>query len=160
MNDINGLDLQDIISNSINEVFETMLSMKVEVSNDDSPIVEGKSRIVGSVSFAGTAMGNINIHVGDSFARLMTAAILGMELEEIEGEEEVKDVVGELSNMIGGALKSRLCDSGFPCELSIPSVVSGEKFNVESMGWARQARFAFRHEQHTAFAEVFMNASK
>ena len=100
-------------------------------------------------------MGNIHIH-SDKFARLMTGAMLGMELEEIEGEEEVHDMIGEFSNMVGGDLKSRFSDFGFPCELSTPSITSGKDFKIESLDWTRRERFSFRHQQHVGLVEVFM----
>jgi len=67
----------------------------------------------------------------------------GMDEDEIEGDEEVHDVVGELSNMIGGDLKSRLCDAGLTCELSIPTITSGKEFQVQPKGWTRHERFVF-----------------
>ena len=75
-------------------------------------------------------MGSINLHVNGDFAKLITAAMLDMEEDEIEGDEEVHDVVGELSNMIGGDLKSRLCDVGLTCELSIPTITSGRELEL------------------------------
>ncbi|MBW1728944.1 MAG: chemotaxis protein CheX [Deltaproteobacteria bacterium] len=146
MNEINTVDLKGFVGNAVNEVFDTMLSMEVEFSDADSQTTVDGNRIVGSVSFAGELMGSVCIQVPDVFARLMTAAMLGMELEEIEGEEEVNDVIGEVSNMIGGDLKSRFCDSGLPCELSIPSITSGSDFKVESRNY----------QQHFAVVEVFI----
>jgi CheY-specific phosphatase CheX len=158
MNEINALDLKGFVTNAINEVFDTMLSMDVEIFDPDSKLIVDSKRIVGSVGFAGEVMGSIAIQVSDDFARLMTAAMLGMELEEIEGEEDVHDVIGEMSNMIGGDLKSRLCDAGFPCSLSIPSITSGTDFKIESMDGERHKCFAFKHEQHTAIVEVVIKS--
>ena len=93
-------------------------------------------------------MGNIHIHISDAFARLVTGAMLGMELEEIKGEQEVHDVIAEFSNMVGGDLKSRFSDFGFPCELSIPAITSGKDFTIESLDWTRHERFSFRHQPY------------
>jgi chemotaxis protein CheX len=156
MNEITKLDLKSSVGNAINEVFETMLSMEVEISDahSQSPI-EG-NRIVGSVSFAGELVGSVCIHVPNVLARMMTAAILSMQVDEIQGQEEVNDVIGEVSNMIGGGLKSRFCDSGLNCELSIPSITSGTDFKIESRDWARHESFVFCHNQHFGFLEVFI----
>lgn len=155
MNEINTVDLKSYVGNAVNEVFDTMLSMEVEFSDAYAQKTLEGNRIVGSVSFAGELMGSICIHVPSVFAHLMTAAMLGMELDEIQSEE-VNDVIGEVSNMIGGGLKSRFCDSGFDCVLSIPSITSGTDFNIESRDWARHESFAFRHQQHFGFLEVFI----
>jgi CheY-specific phosphatase CheX len=156
MAEIETLDLKTFVIDAIKKVFDTMLFLEIEISGTDSEVSLDNDRIVGSVSFAGEVMGNICIHVGDTLARLMTGSMLGMELEEIEGEEEVHDVIGEFSNMIGGDLKSHLSDCGMPCELSVPSITSGTDFKVESIGWSRHERLAFRHKQHIALVELFM----
>ena len=157
MKEINLLDLKEFIVNAVNNVFDMMLSMDVEISDADSQVVVDGNQIVGLVSFAGDVMGSINIQVGDIFARLITSAMLGMELDEID-DEEVSDVIGELSNMIGGDLKSRFCDSGFPCQLSIPSIATGSDFRIKSKGWMKHERFAFCYQQHTALVEVFIKS--
>ena len=156
MVDIGTLDVKAFVGKSIKEVFATMFSMEVTLFDGEQQGVECNNRIVGSVSFAGDVMGSVNIHVTDDFARLMTAAMLDMQVSEIEGEEEVHDVIGELCNMIGGDLKSRLCDFGLPCKLSIPSIACGNNFTVRSKGWASKERLTFRHEGHTALVEVYM----
>jgi len=156
MTEINAIDVKDFVTNSITDVFDTMLSMQVEPSDSDSEKPAEGDRIVGTVSFAGKLMGSMNIHVSDIFARLITAAMLGMELEEIQDDEEVYDVIGELSNIIGGDMKSRFCDAGLTCQLSIPSITKGSDFKIEPQDWARHERFAFRQEKHVALVEVFM----
>lgn len=161
MTEINSLDLKGFITNAVSDVFDTMLSMEVEAVATNQPEKQnGSSHIVGTVSFAGLVMGNVNMHINNEFAREMTAAMLGMEIDEIDGEEEVHDVIGEVCNMIGGDLKSRLCDSNLTCELSIPSITAGKEFSIESRGWDRSESYAFRNNQHTAIVEVFIKAGK
>ncbi len=103
-------------------------------------------------------MGNICIHVSDLFAKMMAAAMLGMEPDEMEDEDEVNDVIGEVSNMIGGDMKSRLCDAGFACQLSIPSITRGSDFRIESMGWVRHEQIAFQYQGQIALIEVFIKS--
>ena len=158
MTEINSLDLKGFITKAVTDVFDTMLSMEVESVAADQPENLNGTNIVGTVSFAGAVMGNLNMHVGDEFARQMTAAMLGMETDEIDGDEEVHDVIGEVCNMIGGDLKSRLCDSDLTCELSIPAITSGKAFSIASKGWDRSELYAFRNQQHTAVVEVFIKS--
>ena len=157
MKEINSLNLKEFVINAVNNVFDIMLSMEVEISDADPHVIMNGNRIVGTVVFEGDVMGTIRFHVGDDFARVMTAAMLGVELEEVDGEE-VNDVIGELSNMIGGDLKSRFCDSGFPCQLSIPSVTNGSDFNIGSKDWMKYECFAFCHKQQTALVEVLIKS--
>jgi chemotaxis protein CheX len=154
MNELSTLDLQGFVTAVTKDVFDTMVSMEISVTpSDDQPRWEG-SRIVGSVGFAGDVMGAINLHVGEEFARLITAGMLGMEPEEVTDESEVHDVVGELGNMIAGDIKSRLCDAGLACELSIPSTTSGRDFKIESMGWNRLERFKLQSDSHVAWVDL------
>jgi CheY-specific phosphatase CheX len=156
MNEINLLDLKEFIIQSMSEVFEMMLSMEIECVGEDQAEKLNGNRIVGSVSFAGKASGNISVHVSEEFARKMAGEMLGMEKDEIEDEGEIHDVIGETSNMVGGNLKSKLCDFGLPCELSIPTITSGGTFRIESMNWMRHEKIFFKNHNHVVLVEVFM----
>lgn len=158
MNALADLDLKTSIGEATCDIFETMLSMHVAPEALTEDISIAGSRIVGSIGFAGEVMGNVRIYLSDRFAGLVTAAMLGMEMDEID-DDEIIDVVGEVSNMIGGDLKSKLCDSGLPCELSIPSTIRGSDFRIETLGWTRFERYGFRHDDHLAIVEVKMKAS-
>jgi len=158
MSSINSLDLKTFITNVVNNVFDTMLSMKLESIEGQPPENNNGNHIVGSVSFAGAVLGNLNLHVDEEFAYQMTAAMLGMETDEIDSDEEVYDVIGELCNMICGDLKSRLCDAGLPCELSIPSIASGKEFKIEPRGWDRSEQYGFRSHNHTARVAVYLKS--
>ena len=152
--DLATFDLPTFLRGATQDVFDTMLSM--QLTEQDSHTLADSSRIVGSVSLAGSVSGTVNVHVSDAFANQITANMLGMELDEIDSDEEVHDVIGELSNMIGGDLKSRLCDAGFVCELSIPSITSGKDFTIESKGWAVKEIVCFQYQDHIALIEAFI----
>jgi len=160
MSGIQEVDLKGFVTKAAQGVFKTMLSMPLEL--EDPPniasVTTGK-HIVGTVGFAGAVMGNISIFVSRQFAREMTAAMLGMTVDEIGSDEEVHDVIGEVCNMVGGDLKSRLCDAGFSCSLSIPSVTFGENFKTESKGWNRHECYGVRNGLHSALMEVYVKAA-
>jgi chemotaxis protein CheX len=140
-------------------VFETMLSMKLEA--DEPPQLESVTtgnHIVGTVGFAGKVMGNVNVFVSRDFAREITAAMLGMSVDDIGSDEEVYDVVGEVCNMVGGDLKSRLCDAGLTCSLTIPSITFGNRFRVESKGWDRHELLGFRNSHNFALVEIYVKS--
>ena len=143
----------------MNEVFDTMLSMDIELTDGGVQANVDGERVVGSVGFAGKAVGSVNIQVNEAFARSITAAMLGMEEDEIEGDEEVHDVIGELSNMVGGDLKSRLCDEGLNCALSIPSITTGSDFKTEIKGWERHECLVFRHQEQFALVNVYVKTN-
>ena len=148
------LDIKTNVTKSVLDVFDTMLSFQLEPV-DDAPVADvNEKRIVGSVNFAGQVCGIIIIHIQDKFAKTMTAAMLGMTIEEIESDEEVRDVICEVSNIIGGNLKSFFNDSGFYCVLSTPSITSGENFDITSLNTERYESTNYRYQEYSIRIEV------
>lgn len=158
MSGFDAAKLKEVALRAIFEVFDTMFSMEVQ---EIQQVPEGFFRdgqIVGSVSFTGDVMGCSRICINQDFAREITCALLGMEPDEIEGDEEVNDVIAEISNMIGGGVKSYLCDLGLPCQLSIPSITSGSNFAIETRQWSWHACCCFRWVQYLAMVEVCLRS--
>ena len=42
-----------------------------------------------------------------------------------------RDAIGELTNMVAGNVKSKLCDLGLECAISVPAVVRGINLTIE-----------------------------
>ncbi len=147
------MDISTKVPDSVINVFSTMLSMDVQVSQTVAQSALEGMRTVGAVSFAGDAMGLINIHVTSQFSRQMAAVMLDLDINDVDVETDVNDVIGELSNIIGGNLKSIFSDVGLRCELSTPSITRGSSFRIESMNMERYERFAFGYQDHVFFVE-------
>jgi flagellar motor switch protein FliN/FliY len=154
MERIAGVDIKTAVINSVIDVFFTMLDMEVEAIQEVPDSFVEEKRTVGSVTFAGEVDGLFNIQVNDNFGREMTAAMLGMEVEEVESEEEVYDVIRELSNIIGGTLKSNFVDAGLSCVLSTPSITNGQDFRVSPTNVITPTRFLFSHEGSVIIVEA------
>jgi CheY-specific phosphatase CheX len=159
MEKITAFDMKTSLAESVINLFDTMLSMKVELYETDSETGLDGFRMTGSLSLAGDVMGTMAIQVSDVFARLMTAAMMGIESEEIESEEEVKDVIREVCNIVGGSLKSALDDLGLSSEISIPSITTGKDFVIETLNMERYEFFTFRYQDHKFFVEVCIKAA-
>ena len=156
MAEIKNIDLEGFITEAVTNVFDMMLSMETQVFVPGKPLELEGNRIVAAVGFSGDVVGALSIQLKHDFARLITAKMLGMESEEIEGLEEIKDVIGELGNMIGGSVKSRFCDHNLPCVLSIPSITYGINFKVSTLKGARQERFYYRHQQDISLVDLYL----
>jgi flagellar motor switch protein FliN/FliY len=150
---VRNMDISTKVPDSVINVFNTMLSMDAQVSHTIAPSALEGMRTVGAVSFAGDAMGLINIHVTSQFSRQMAAVMLDMDINDVDAETDVNDVIGELSNIVGGNLKSIFSDVGLRCELSTPSITRGSSFKIESMNMERYERFAFSYQEHVFFVE-------
>jgi chemotaxis protein CheX len=137
-------EIRHYISGHLEEVFSTMLSMQLATTATAEPVKFAGERVTGSVGIAGdTITGQVYLHLSAPFAAKGTAAMLGMAIEEISGPAEVNDVIGEVTNMVAGGLKSWLCDSGSACALTTPAVIRGTSFSVMPKPGVEQIFIAF-----------------
>jgi len=139
-------DVRTAVSEILVGVFDTMLGAQATPASSHPPcpaetVVE---RVTGCVGLGGEGVcGALYIHLPAPLARHLAAAMLGMTLEELTGDSEANDVVGELCNMVTGGLKSRLCDAGTPCALSTPSVIRGTAYEIQGEPDARKEVLCF-----------------
>ena len=110
---------------STREVFATMVNTTAQPSDLQDFRGGDENLVVGTVGFIGDVNGVVHVYARASFARILAGRMLGLPEAELGGDEMVNDVIGELLNMIVGSVKSRLCDSGILCVLTIPSVMRG-----------------------------------
>ena len=154
INQFKRLDIISTAGDGVIELFDMMLSMEVILSDENSTPDFKDSSILGLVYFAGDVTGSINIQVSNAFARIITASMLDMEEGEIASEGEIKDVIGEMSNIIGGNLKAGFCDTGLTCVISPPTITAGNDFKIETVNMDRYENFAFRYKEHDISVEV------
>jgi flagellar motor switch protein FliN len=160
MSNIENFDIRMHIIESIVETFDTMLSAELEPTDTIPPESLENLRNVVAVSIAGDATGMVSIHIDDHFTRQLAAEMLGMEVDELEGDEEIKDMMGELGSIVGGNLKFAFTDAGLACALSTPTFTTGTDFKVESLNMEEHERFAFRSGVNLVFVEMGVKISK
>ena len=160
MPDFENFDVKSHITASAQETFETMLSMEISVSDEAPPEQSGENRMVGTLNFAGNIIGIINIQITNNFGYQMAASMLGIEPDEVESINEVKDLLAEITNIVGGNVKSALNDAGFPCVLSTPAITYGTDFTIKSLNMERYERHVFQHESDTIFIEVGLKSQE
>ena len=114
----------------LQSVFETMLSLPAAPTPGANLAAFEGDHLAGTVGMAGEKVtGQVYLHLPAAFGVTVAAAMLGLPAEEL-GEAEVKDVLGEVTNMIAGGLKSWLCDAGAACALTTPAVIRGTSYRV------------------------------
>ncbi len=160
MERIAGVDIKSAIVSAVIDVFYTMLDMEVEAIQQVPESFAEEMRTLGSVAFAGDVDGVFNIQVNDDFGKEMTAAMLGRKVDEVESKEEVYDVIREVSNIIGGNLKSNFLDAGLSCALSTPAITNGRDFKVSPTHVIKTARFLFSHKERIIVVEAGVKRAK
>ncbi|KAB2648162.1 MAG: chemotaxis protein CheX [Verrucomicrobia bacterium] len=151
--------VSELLQTSTAEVFRTMFSLETSPLPSDQLELSHRPLVAGSIGFIGEANGIVHVHVSSDFARTLASRMLGMAENEIDGDEMVNDVIGELSNMIVGAVKSQLCDMGNTCVLTIPAIVRGENISVSPTSSTEQSLLGFCCGNNHILIELQMKQS-
>jgi chemotaxis protein CheX len=166
-----ALDLADsvfeeTVERAVREVFNTMLSTEAElmpmaISPEVDALHLTAPQVVGTVGFIGAMNGLIYLYFEVGFAANCAARLLGMTEEEIHevGDEGVNDAIGELTNMTVGTFKNQLADRGFPCRLTIPSILRASHFSIEPISSATRRTYQFAVGKHRVIADLLMQPS-
>jgi len=152
---ISFADVHKYVVEHLGTVFETMLSIKAVPTAEPDTSQFGDGRVSGTVGFAGkTVVGSVYLHVTAPFACQAAAAMLGLPPEEITGAAEVNDVIGEVTNMLAGGLKSWLCDAGALCALTTPAVIRGTSYSVATNPDVERIQIGFDCGSSRGLAEI------
>lgn len=143
---------QEIIA-ATQDVFSTMLMLDVageEVSAQGRKVIQ--SNITSMIGLGGGIRGLLAVHCPAQVALSITSQFLGMEVEELD--DDVKDAIGEIANMVAGNLKISFADAGVKIELAIPTSVIGESFRVTGIAGATRHCISFRLESGSFWVEL------
>jgi len=162
--------LRDNITRAVGDVFKTMLGRETsltsaaEITDQQSwpPLgtsaEAGRPHVVGTVGFLGDINGLLYLYLDLDFAREATCHLLSMTPAELEeaGDEVINDAIGEITNMTVGSFKNGLCDAGYPCKLTIPSILRGSNFSIEPISSATRQIYHFNCGGHRLVADILM----
>jgi chemotaxis protein CheX len=102
------------------DVWESFTGRTIELA-DDQVRPDGGDVTVGCVTVTGEWQGNVLLACPAQLARMAASAMFDLPAEQLDGEQ-VADALGELTNMIGGNIKSLIPG---PSRLSMPTVTVG-----------------------------------
>jgi len=119
-------DMGRCITKATSEVFRTMMGLRVS----SGPVTVEKAQmrkaeVIGSIGVAGFLTGSISLFLPRTLANKAVASLLMMEPDELEDGDMV-DAIGELTNMVGGSIKTELFQKAPLFDISIPSVYVGD----------------------------------
>ncbi len=129
------------LASIVQSVFETML--KFEVGESMEPWFSSGDRLTAAVHLAGDYNGAVLVECDRGQACRFAGRFLSTD-PPAAVDDVVRDVLGELANMIGGNLKSVLSRGIF---LSLPSVVDGSDYSLRVCGTKVRERLAFRCDE-------------
>jgi len=127
-------DLESVVAS----VFSTMMGLEVQPSTEPCPGLSGM--LTSSVYLTGEWNGAVSVHVEPAQACAFAARFLGIPAESAVSDD-VRDVMGELANMIAGNLKCTLAPG---IRVSVPSVTDGAEYSLRVCHARTICRTCFR----------------
>lgn len=162
--------IRENINRAVTQVFKTMLSRMPAVSEAQEQVAaqfwatSNKNRggarphVICTVGFIGDANGLIYVYLPLPLARLCTRHLLNLTERELEEatDEMVNDAVGEFTNIMIGSFKSGLCDAGYPCMLTMPSVLRGTEECMEPVTSSPRHVYTFECGGHRMITDILL----
>ncbi|MEW6488998.1 MAG: chemotaxis protein CheX [Thermodesulfobacteriota bacterium] len=108
--------------------------------------------ISGIIGLAGEAAGSVAVTFPAILAKRIYANMVGQEAPDLN--EDVRDAVGELANMIAGGAKAVLAQEGYQFRIAIPSIIVGKGHTIEHRGKGPCLVVPFTLEGETFWLEV------
>lgn len=118
------------------EVLETMSLARADSWEAcAAPAAENGTHMTGMVGLAGSFSGMLAIHCREEVAADLASRMLGTDTRD---PAVVQDAIGEVANMVAGAFKLRLARRGDRLNISLPTVIAGRDFRIESPSSSRR----------------------
>jgi chemotaxis protein CheX len=120
------LCLEAPLLDAAREVFETAIFMELSECTDACQAVTGDA-FMGSITFKGAMEGCMIFACDAVCAQSIATGMLGMDSTDEITQPEISDAIGEVTNMLLGSFKARIQGSLGTIEVSVPSVVAGQR---------------------------------
>lgn len=143
---------KEIISGT-QDVFSTMLMVDLEngavIENEKCSI---ESNLTSMIGLGGGIRGLLAIHCPASVAKAITGTFLGMDVDDLN--DDVKDAIGEIANMVAGNLKISYGKININVELALPTSIIGESFHVCGIADATRVIVPLKMADETFWVEL------
>jgi chemotaxis protein CheX len=142
-----------ILDQSVEEVLGLMLGVSASIAANP-PVLDHDSRTLTAViGLAGALSGAYTVLVSAEAAMQMTACMVGMEVTLVD--ETVLDGLGEITNMLAGAWKSKIPSLHAACLLSVPTVVTGTQYDVHKRASAFHLTRSYCFNDHIFTVSIY-----
>ncbi|MEQ1771806.1 MAG: chemotaxis protein CheX [Devosia sp.] len=158
--EITDTHIQDAITHAVQNVCRVLVHHEARLverlSAEAVEASQAKIEVMGNVGFVGDIDGIVYLCMCEEFAAYAVGEILGMSPAEVQGEGPgvLKDAIGEVTNMTVGGFKNALCDLGFPCKLTLPTIVRGQKLKAGAIKGASRHVFRFECSGRPLIADI------
>lgn len=152
------IDLAEVIQDAINETVAAFFISDVGIQvgpaitkPEDQPYKPPQADVTAIVGFSGLMEGGVHLSAPLHAAIGLASAFSGEPLESFD--EIAKDAIGELANIVAGAVKGRISDAKI--HLTPPQVVTGKNHEISYTKTLSSTKCYFMTTNGPFFVEVF-----
>ena len=124
-------EFAQIISATAEEIFATMIFLDL---TSGAPLTEGKEDlgcyVTAMIGLSGDFNAMLGVHCPAKVGMAIGSAMLGIELDEVD--EDTKDALGEITNMLAGGMKESFAAKEIDLQLAIPTTISGNSYKLSA----------------------------
>ena len=133
---------KSIMECAVVEVFELMAGVRLELVA--TPGREALGEQTAMVGMAGALCGMTTVRCSRAAAGKLASLMLGQ--DAATNPAMTRDALGEICNMIAGNFKAKVSNLADHCLLSVPTVITGEDYFVESVPPTNAVTLALAYE--------------
>jgi chemotaxis protein CheX len=146
-------EIGEELINGTRDVFSTMLMTELEtVETICNKRVDIDSNLTSMLGLGGGLRGVLAVHCPAMTAQKITGVFLDMEVDEIN--DDVKDAIGEIANMVAGNLKVACMKNDINIEIAIPTSIVGSSFAVSGIAEANRVIVKFAMNEDFFWVEL------
>lgn len=128
--------LDDDIREIAASIWETLFSVPLQSGSDGEDL--SGTVVTGCVHIEGAWNGAVMLHCSEALAGVLAGELFR---SSAPTPDEVRDTIGELTNMLAGNIKALLTE---PSRISLPAVAFGADYDLTVMGTDALATVPFR----------------
>jgi chemotaxis protein CheX len=146
------MDLERELSDVVMQIGSIQLGWELQVIDDDvAGRATGEESVTASVQIHGDFDGAVHLTCPRVLATEVAGRMFRLPASKLS-DDEVRDALGELTNMVAGNLKSRLPGSS---NLSLPTVVEGAGYEITRLGSRMEAETVLAAPQGVLALRVY-----
>jgi chemotaxis protein CheX len=150
--------MAEAMLSSTSEVFTMMLNsaIKHEDPTHGASVNSEEYGVLSLIGLTGEWAGSAGLCCSADCARWIASQMMFTEYAEVDAE--VRDAVGEITNMIVGNFKNNISDQTGPLAMSTPTVVVGREMQATIQGVAEWVVFPFSSTEYSFSLMVQLNS--
>ena len=151
------LALGDPLIRAVKKTFKTMIDCALVIKRHQAMDAFDDEHFLCTVDFSGRADGFVLLRMTPKSAGLIAKRMLGLDPSELEDDEVLNDILGEIANMVVGNFKSNLCDAGLKCVLKTPVIERTSEFKLKGISGGMKERMGFSSPELDLFVDISVN---